>query len=250
MSHPALEPKFDIASQFAQPGIGWTELCSRGIQNRYGADQELLSYLRGWCKAVQGDADAACANLVPLLGTTTPRLNAAVRTDLANILATGHLDKAQHLINVHHIRDVAMLDLLTANYVEVGTVEEAIAMNRQAMDSDDYASDSTKCIRWTRDIILTNGKLSSLMEQIEDLATKPKLPDPTCARLSHKLKCWKRPGLGCRQFMADEGLTDPQLNPYRGLLRGPLGNMRLHWLNVADKAISGLPLVGELASSH
>ena len=33
--HPALEPKFAIASALAQPGIGWTDLCARGVQNRH-----------------------------------------------------------------------------------------------------------------------------------------------------------------------------------------------------------------------
>lgn len=244
MSHPVLEPKFDIAAQFAQPGIGWTELCARGVQNRYGQDKELLSYLRGWCNAVKGDADAACANLAPLLGSTTAHLGRAVRTDLANILANGHLDKAQHLINVNHIRDVAMLDLLTANYVEVGTVDEALAMNRQAMDSDDYASDATKCIRWTRDVVLTNAKMSDLLQQVEQLATKPKLPDPKCVELHHKLKCWRDAGAACREYMQDQGWDQEIIDLNAAYYSWPTGNTSRHWLDIVDLARAAIPLSG------
>src|ERR1043165_1902809 len=63
MNHPVMEPKFPIPQVFAQPGIGWLELCGSGAMNRYGKEKEMLSYLRGWCKAVDGAPDAACSNL-------------------------------------------------------------------------------------------------------------------------------------------------------------------------------------------
>jgi hypothetical protein len=190
MNHPAMEPKFPIAQAFAQPGVGWLDLCGSGITNRYGKDKELLSYLRGWCKAVDGDTDAACSNLVPLIKSTTPRLEVAVRNDLANILAQGHADKAEHYIRVHSIRDVGLLDLLAANYVEVGTAQDALAINRNAIDSDDYANAETKCMRWTRHIVLSGDKSSLLIKQIEGLAKQPKNADPTCVTEYAKLTCW------------------------------------------------------------
>jgi hypothetical protein len=203
MNHPAMEPKFPIAQQFAQPGVGWIDLCGSGVTSRYGKDKEMLSYLRGWCKAVDGDTDAACMNLAPLIKSTTPRLEAAVRNDLANILAQGHADKAEHFIRVHALRDVRMLDLLAANYVEVGTAEDAITINRNAMDSDDAASAATRCLRLTKHIALTNDKNSALIKQVESYATVPKNADATCVREWHKLKCWA--SRDCAGYVIDSG---------------------------------------------
>lgn len=190
MNHPVMEPKFPIAQEFAQPGVGWMELCSSGVTNRFGGDKELLSYLRGWCKAVEGDTDAACTNLAPLMHSTKPRLEAAVRNDLANILAQNHADKAEHFIQAHQLRDVGMLDLLAANFVEVGTTDDALTINRSAIDSDDYPAAATKCMRWTRQIVLLGDKLSPLMKQIEAYATVPNSPDPTCVTEYNRLRCW------------------------------------------------------------
>lgn len=190
MNHPVMEPKFPIAQAFAQPGIGWLELCGSGATNRFGREKELLSYLRGWCKAVDGDTDAACSNLAPLMHSTTPHLEAAVRNDLANILAQGHADKAEHYIRVNVLRDVDLLDLLAANFVEVGTADDAVAINLDAIASDDYPTPATRCLRATKHIVLTNNKTSLLLKEIEQLAKQPKNQDPTCVREYAKLTCW------------------------------------------------------------
>lgn len=250
MSHPALEPKFDIAAQLAEPGIGWTELCSRGVQNRTSRDKELTAYLRGWCYALKGDIDAACANLVPLLNSTTARLAPAVRTDLANILANGHVDAAQRLINVHKIRDVAMLDILAANYVEVGTTDEAIAINRQAIDSDDYASSATKCMRWTKHIILSRDPQSALFREIESLVTQVKAPDHTCVRLYHKLQCWQRPALGCNGFMVDLGFKESQVDLLNAYFAWPSNDADPdQWTDTFTRAIDAVPMTGSVELS-
>lgn len=246
MSHPALEPKFDIAAQFAQPGIGWTELCSRGVQNRTGRDKELNAYLRGWCNALKGDTDAACSNLVPLLRSTTARLAPAVRTDLANILSSGHVDAAQRLINVHRIRDVGLLDLLAANYVEVGTTDEAIAINRQAIDSDDYASPATKCMRWTKHIILSHDPQSALFREIENLILHAKDRDETCVRLYHKLQCWQRPALGCNGFMLDLGYKESEVDLINAYNSWSINGNPDHWSDVFTRALAAVPATGSV----
>jgi hypothetical protein len=245
MSHPALEPRFEIASRFAQPGIGWMELCARGVQNSTGRDKEMLAYLRGWCAAVKGDADGAVGNLVPLLGSTTSGLRVAVRTDLANILANDHADEASHLIKTYNIRDVDVLDLLSANYVEVGTRAEAAAFNRDAIASDDYASAATKCKRLTKSIVLSGDKISPLLLEVEQLATKPKLPDPTCVALHHKLDCW-RDQSGCRAFYIDEGLDEALASLTDAYYSWPTGRDQRHWLGIADLALKGW----QLPASH
>ena len=241
MSHPALEPKLDIASRFAEPGIGWIELCSRGVQNTSGRNKELLAYLRGWCAAIKGDADTACANLSPLIGSTTSGMNAAVRTDLANILANGRADKASRLIKAHNIRDVAVLDLLSANYAEVGTPAEAFAFNRDAIASDDYANAATKCTRLTKSIVLSGNKMSAQLLEIEQLAKT----DEACARLHHKLSCWRN-NRSCRLFYADEGLDEAFVNLTDAYYSWPHGKSQDHWLGIADKAINASPSPGSL----
>ena len=242
MSHPVLEPKFEIASHFAEPGIGWMELCARGVQNSTGRDKELLAYLRGWCAAVKGDADTAVANLTPLLGSTTSGLRVAVRTDLANILANGHADKASHLIKTNNIRDVGVLDLLSANYIEVGTNVDAAAFNRDAIASDDYATSATKCQRLTKAIAIMGDKTSPLLLEVEELATKPKLPDATCVRLHHKLQCWSK--RGCRGFYEDEGLNVALVNLSDAYYSWPNDRSQRHWLDIADKALNATSLPG------
>lgn len=242
MNHPVLEPKFPIAQELADPGIDWMELCGRGIQNRYGRDKELLTYLRGWCKAIDGDVDAACSNLAPLIRTTTPRLEVAVRNDLANILAQAHADKAEHFIRVYAIRDVRMLDLLAANYVEVGTNDDAITINRAAMDSDDYATAATKCIRWTKQIVLSDDRKSLLIKQIESLANAPKNPDQTCVREYHKLRCWA--GTDCEMFMRDQGATFSTTTLFLAYRLWPNARTAHGWWTVADGAILANPEPG------
>ena len=150
--------------------------------------------LRGWCAAVKGDSETACANLTPLLGSTTSGLRAAVRTDLANILANGHADKASHLIKANNIRDVAVLDLAVREYVEVGTNIEAAALNREAIASDDYATSATKCERLTKSIVLSGDRMTlELLLEVEALAMKPKLADPTASSVASQIEVLARP---------------------------------------------------------
>lgn len=243
MSHPALEPKLDIASHFANPGIGWMELCSRGVQNTTGRNKEMIAYLRGWCAAVKGDPNTACASLAPLLGSTTSGLNAAVRADLANILANDHADKAAHLIKAHNIRDVAVLDLLSANYAEVGTAPEALAFNYEAMASDDYANAATKCTRLTKAIVLSRNKTSAESLELETMVKTGVQPDPTCVRLYRKVSCWHDRG-DCGGFYADEGLTRALSSLADAYFEWPHGQSQRHWLDIADKAFSAVPIPG------
>ena len=209
MSHPALEPHFAIAQALADPGIGWIELCGIGAQNRHGGNKDLLAYLRGWCSAIKGDIDAACTNLVPLIGSTTRGLDDAVKVDLANILATEDAERAEHWLHRHRIHDIEILDLLAANYVEVGTVADAVTINRMAMDADDRASVVTRCTRLTRQIALVGNRDTILIEALKQIASSiGKVPDPTCAKLLHKLECWRASGtIACEPYWQDVGIS-------------------------------------------
>ena len=155
MHHPKLEPEFPVAQELAI-GVDWQGLCARGVHRRISATQkELISYLRGWCHVQERDVDGACAELVPLLGSVKSGLRDAVRRDLANILVeSGDAEKAEHWLTKHHVRDIETLDLLAANYVEVGSPADAFAINRRVIDEDDYATPATKCRRLVRRIAI------------------------------------------------------------------------------------------------
>src|SRR5262249_50930548 len=122
LMHPKLEPTYAIATALAAPGMGWLDLCAIGAQNRHASgNNDQQAYLRGWCSVAKDDVDHACQYLAPLLGSVTRGMSAAVRSDLANILvAQGDADNAEHFINKHDLRDIAMLDQLAASFVEIG----------------------------------------------------------------------------------------------------------------------------------
>jgi hypothetical protein len=238
MNHPAMEPKFPIAERLAQPGIGWLQLCDRGITNRHGVDEQLVTYLRGWCKAVAGDVDAACGHLAPLMKAGSGRLATAVRNDIANILAQGNADDAAHFIRVHSMRDVGMLDFLAANYAEVGTSGDALAINWAAIDSDDFAPAATTCIRLTKHIVLSDDRKSPHMQRMQALAGG-KFPDPTCERKFHKLMCWADGK--CELFYRDEGVAPTGgslLYAYSHWTLAEGSNSSSTWWLVADGAMS------------
>lgn len=247
MNHPSLEPRFPIAQQLAESGITWQELCARGVHKRVSASQqELLAYLHGWCDVLDRNVDAACAHLKPLLGSLTRGLTPAVRQDLANILAAnGDADRAEHWLNKHDLRDTELLDLLAATYVEVGSHEDAVTINRRAIDSDDYATDATKCRRLTRQIVLSgSGDATFATEALRQLATQPKIPDPLCKRLIHKVGCWLAPGLQCTQYLADEHIDPRAVELLDAYYNWPRDATQAEWWSAADRARRALPLPG------
>jgi hypothetical protein len=244
MSHPELTPQFEIAQVFALPGIGWIELCERGIQNRVqsGRNRDELEYLRGWCSAVKGDADAACGRLKPLTASTVYGMSAAVRTDLANIIATaGDIDVADKLLNKHRIDDIEVLDLLAATYVELGRERDAHEMNRRALEFPEPTTNALHCRRLVKDIVLSKG--SARVSELEQLATKSKVPDETCVSLYDELKCWQGPAWNCESYFKGASI-DPKtiflLSASRKWPSRP-SNWRV-WITVAHDAIAAMPL--------
>ena len=190
MEHPKLEPSFPIAIALAAPGVGWLDLCAMGAQNRHvSREQELVSYLRGWCSVIKGDVDRACQELTPLFGSVTRGLSSAVRTDLANILVDlRDLEKTEHWLNKHRIRDIATLDLLAANFVEIGMLDAAHQINQRVL-YDFSASVATRCHRLVRGIVMADGADQSARDELERIVTKSKAPDATCTELFNEVRC-------------------------------------------------------------
>lgn len=210
MSHPELEPQFEIAQVFAEPGIGWLELCERGVQNRVqsGRNRDELEYLRGWCAAIKGDADAACGKLKPLTTSAVLGLSAATRTDIVNIIASaGDLDAADKLLNKHRLGDIELYDLLAATYLELGRERDAYEMNRRALDAVGRTTNAAHCRRLVKDIILGGESgVSAQASELASLATTGKTPDPTCVSLHAQMKCRLGRPEDCRDYFQAHGI--------------------------------------------
>jgi hypothetical protein len=249
MNHPTLEPRFPIAQELAI-GIDWEQLCARGVHTRISATQkELVSYLRAWCEVQKRDADAACAHLTPLLGSVKSGLRPAVRQDLANIIVEhGDADKAEHWLSKHRIRDVATLDLLAANYVEVGSLGDAFVINRRVIDEDVRATDETKCMRLVKRIVIGHDHNPQLaVEALKDLAVKPKVPDPICERAWNKIVCW-RDLEQCAEHFTDENIPDEARQLVAAYFAWPSGRASWQeWWNYADTTRLALPQPGAAA---
>ncbi len=246
MHHPKLEPEFPVAQELAI-GVDWQGLCARGVHRRISATQkELISYLRGWCHVQERDVDGACAELVPLLGSVKSGLRDAVRRDLANILVeSGDAEKAEHWLTKHHVRDIETLDLLAANYVEVGSPADAFAINRRVIDEDDYATPATKCRRLVRRIAIGfDIDVELPVRELESFVVKAKVLDATCERLWNKVACW-RDHLKCHAYHVDENI--PQASRQLLLVYDTWPSNRQttsEWWTYADQARLAVPAPG------
>lgn len=248
MSHPELAPQFEIAAVFAQPGIGFIELCERGVQNRItaGRNRDELEYLRGCCSAVKGDADAACGKLAPLANSPVLGLQAAIRTDLANIIANhGDVDEAERLLAKHRLDDGLLLDTLAATYLEVDKPHAAYEMNRRALDSSGHTTNATHCRRLVRDIVLRNDReLSPRVKELAGMVTNHKLPDPVCVSLHRALKCWQKPGMDCLDYFQEQKIDHKNLYLLVAYRAWPTTGDYFKWVGVAADALSAHPLAG------
>jgi hypothetical protein len=124
----------------------------------------------------------------------------AVRQDLANILVGhGDADAAEGYITRNAIRDVHVIDLLAASYAEMGKDADAYAINRIAIDADNYATPATKCRRLVKHIVLTADASDRELpiQQLRTFVADYKRADPTCIELVEAVACWHKPGGAC-----------------------------------------------------
>lgn len=247
MSHPELEPQFEIAQVFAEPGIGWIELCNRGVQNRVqaGRNRDELEYLRGWCAAIKGDADTACGTLKPLTTSAVLGLSAATRTDLVNIIANaGGLDAADKLLNKHRLGDIELYDLLSATYLELGREQDAAEMNLRALDTVGHTTNAMHCRRLVKDIML-RGQTAEAVNELENLATKPKVPDPVCVSLNKAMTCRLGRPDHCFPYFQEQGIHGSAIYLLKAARAWPLHAARhKEWLNIAIQAMNAVPVPG------
>lgn len=249
MSHPELAPRFPIAQVFAMPGIDWLELCQRGAHKRTtaGTNRDELDYLRGWCAAANGDADAACAELIPLRSSSVLGLGTAIPYDLANILASvNDIDDAERLLSKYRISDTQVLDLLAATYLELGMDRHAYEVNRRALDTPGRTTRADRCRRLTRSIVLGPESERPLRAaELEQQLTDAKSRDATCASLHVAARCWIERGRTCKEYLAISGAPHtslPLLLAYRAWPQQDASAAR--WSSVGTLALDAIPADG------
>lgn len=195
--HPTFEPSFDVAAQLAR-GMNWRTLCQKGAQRRSGGNAELQQYLRGWCAALDSDIATSLRELMPLLRS---RLANNVRLDIANILTNaGDAEEAEHWLQKFQLaREHRLVDLLAAGYVEARTTRDARRINSYAMENDDQVPTATKCLRWTREIVLSGNRESASLRFFD---ASHVAADVDCTKLKNKLRCWVDPK-SCSRYYDD-----------------------------------------------
>jgi hypothetical protein len=139
--------------------------------------------VRGWCAAEAGDADAALDHLAHVRGSVVPDLAAAIPFDVPFILAARDGKAAESLLQTHGMDTVQVLDNLAAAYVEVGRDDDAVIINRRAIEFAGRTIDAAYCHRATKDVLLGHADLEALV------AATQASSDATCRELIHALQC-------------------------------------------------------------
>lgn len=206
--HPALEPAYAIAKVFAQPGVSWLDLCSRGAQNRRGGggNVEQLEYLRAWCDVAKRDARAAVTRLAPLVRSTVLGMPAAVRLDIANIVVdAGDADDAAQILSAALVDDIAIFDIVAASYAEVGKAKDAVAFADRAVAAHQTRRPVEHCMRITRRVVLSEP--SERAAWIHRLS--PFEDNSFCVSKLNELNCWH--AQLCEPYLLDRGVSERSL---------------------------------------
>jgi len=252
MSHPELAPRFDIASVFAQPGVGWIELCERGVDKRVhaGRNRDELAYLRGWCSAIKEDPSKAVATLAPLMTSATRGLASAVRVDLVNVIANaGDISLAEKLLNENDIDDIEIFDRLAATYVELGRERDAYEMNRRALDALGRTTNADHCVRLARGVAL-GGPDDPSLPRLAMLGSAPKA-EPTCQSLALKMKCVVGTARDCEAYFAANSIDPHNMLLIAAYRSWPTGGEGFHrWTEIVHDMVNAAHLQGskELAT--
>ena len=192
--HPALEPAFPIAAQFAEPGMSWLTLCDRGAQFRITAPrQDLTEYLHAWCDVARKETDAALARLAPLLRSNRASLRDAVRIDIASIVVDhGPADLAMRALTSARIANIDVYDTVAAAYAEVGRTDDADRINDLAISSTDRRDVMPRCRRLARGYVLAAADVES--QRMTEMF------DAGCSAMGKEAKCAKHQD--CEDYIA------------------------------------------------
>jgi hypothetical protein len=248
MEHPALEPRYPVAGDLAVPGIAWTELCARGVQNRIDpAHKDELAYLGAWCLAENHDTAGAVRALVPLQHSNNLALSSAVSFDLANVLvADVDFAHADQLLSGDNVRDPLLWDLLAAAYYEVGKNSDSWQASSTAAQLDPNARMELRCRRIVRLAMLGSPEQARMfLDELAD-AAKQKVPDPTCVDLALRVPCALDPASRCDTYLKIQHYVPVRAELLAVYEEWPGDAGSSAWIDYAWKAWHAFPADGSL----
>lgn len=246
-SHPELEPKLDVAGALAHPGVTWIDLCRLGAQSRrMPGQQDLITYLHGWCNALRHEPEAALDDLVPLRTSLIPGMREAVALDIADIVVeAGSASFAERLLARAHVVDADVLDLVSAAYIEIGDAGDAFELNERAIDAGSHDPRPRRCHRVAKRVVLgatTARKLN--LKTLADLDDGSH--DDTCHALMAECSCWADPANSCTPYLkathGDDQRYAMLFAAYYGWPAGPATYTA--WSKLSTYAIAALGLPG------
>ena len=163
-------------------------------------------------------------------------------------IVVGHLsaDVAEGVLTRSSLANTTVFDMVAASYLEVGKLDDALAMNRLAADSDRKLDDAVKCHRLVRAIAATSGEEQDVVVgELHQLAT-PALTrdqlihprDPTCIALDNDVTCWRTPS-ECLRAVAGNGQLEALLLAYSHWPRRVASFDE--WRQIVDDAGAAMP---------
>lgn len=240
-SHPELTPQFEVAAALAEPGLDWIALCRLGAHRRQAGSKlrDQVAYLGAWCAVGDHDIDTAIARFAALTRSVVNDLAPAVRADITNVLVDhGTADDALRLLSKHRIRDLEVLDLLAATYLDFGKLDDANVINELAIQRDDV-NRANRCRRQARRVVMNPAQYRPDVNSGLLLFDEPKEADRTCDRLEAELACWLRPKRDCEPYFKASGVdprTQLMIQAHESWPTGPRNGFS--WLWTADYAIN------------
>ncbi len=212
--HPELAPRYPVAKDLAEPGLDWIQLCTMGAHKRTTPNQrDQTAYLGALCAIANHDVDAGIAGLRSLLASKIRGLPAAIRVDIANVLANeGSAERARFLLSKHRIDDLAVHDRLVALFIDMNKLADATEINDLAIGVGDDAPNA--CERQARRVVMN----SDVYRGGFDRQRLVRGPSSRCNELGLELACWLDLG-GCGAFFKSKG---------RGALVGLFDAYRAH----------------------
>jgi hypothetical protein len=226
VEHPNLEPHYPVARVLAEPGISWTDLCARGVQNRRDpSHKDELAYLGGWCAALKHDTSEAITTLAPLMHASNMELASSVPFDIAFIVAANEdADHADKILRGSNVKQPEVWDLIAASYYEVSKDSDALYATSTARQLDPKATDAVSCHRLARQLLLgSSAYREGWLDQLKGLAAH-KMPAQSCVELSVSVPCVV--ARECHEYLVAQNVPELQIELFDALQ---------HWPNVGDQ---------------
>ena len=244
-AHPALDPHFPIADALAEPGVSWTELCRRGVQDRHLPTDEgwvRTVYLHAWCFVADHDVEQALDYFTTAIDNgILGQIALDARLDVASVLAeTGNADTALHLLAKHPKIGHDELDILAATYLEINRPDDARDVNHEALEYTQV--EPARCHRELREIALADP---ADRERLVRVFARHPTSDAVCTELRSLAACWANPAHACHDYLVRRQLDLRALALFEVYFAWPTGPQSTKgWSMLAQLAIDAAPLDG------